>query len=57
MIDGSKGTVNRLIQVLSDHDLLSSSGSQDVKLLNSSQSTEYTDKMEKALSIYREIEK
>ncbi|WP_127591284.1 glutamate racemase [Paenibacillus lautus] len=56
IIDGSKGTVNRLIQVLSDHDLLSSSGSQDVKLLNSSQSTEYTDKMEKALSIYREIE-
>lgn len=56
MIDGSKGTVNRLIQVLSDHDLLSSSGSQDVKLLNSSRSTEYTEKMEKALSIYREIE-
>lgn len=56
IIDGSKGTVNRLIQVLSDHDLLSSSGSQDVKLLNSSQSTAYTDKMEKALSIYREIE-
>ncbi|MGE7823229.1 glutamate racemase [Paenibacillus sp. NPDC093718] len=56
MIDGSKGTVNRLIQVLSDHDLLSSRGSQDVKLFNSSRSTEYTEKMEKALSIYREIE-
>ncbi|MGG4345799.1 glutamate racemase [Paenibacillus lautus] len=56
IIDGSKGTVNRLIQVLSDKDLLSSSGSQDVKLLNSSQSMEYTEKMKKALSIYREIE-
>lgn len=56
IIDGSKGTVNRLIQVLSDHDLLSSSGSQDVKLFNSRRSTEYTEKMEKALSIYREIE-
>lgn len=56
IIDGSKGTVNRLIQVLSDRDLLSSRGSQDVKLFNSSRSTEYTEKMEKALSIYREIE-
>lgn len=56
IIDGSEGTVNRLIQVLSGQDLLSSSGSQDVKLLNSSQSAEYTQKMEKALSIYREIE-
>lgn len=56
IIDGSEGTVNRLIQVLSDQDLLSSSGSQDVKLLNSSQSAEYTQKMEKALSLYREIE-
>lgn len=56
IIDGSKGTVNRLIQVLSDKDLLSSSGRQDVKLLNSSHSMEYTEKMKKALSIYREIE-
>lgn len=56
IIDGSEGTVNRLIQVLSDQDLLSSSGSQDVKLLNSSQSAEYTQKMEKALSLYREVE-
>lgn len=56
IIDGSEGTVNRLIQVLRDQDLLSSSGSQDVKLLNSSQSAEYTQKMEKALSLYREIE-
>ncbi|MGO4789477.1 glutamate racemase [Paenibacillus sp. 2KB_20] len=56
IIDGSKGTVNRLIQVLSDKDLLSSSGRQDVKLINSSHSMEYTEKMKKALSIYREIE-
>ncbi|MFE0556944.1 glutamate racemase [Paenibacillus sp. NPDC058910] len=56
MIDGSKGTVNRLIQVLSDKDLLSSSGRQDVKLLNSCNSMEYTEKMKKALSTYREIE-
>ncbi|GIO96053.1 glutamate racemase 2 [Paenibacillus lautus] len=56
MIDGSKGTVNRLIQVLSDKDLLSSSGRQDVKLLNSCHSMEYTEKMKKALSIYRERE-
>lgn len=56
MIDGSKGTVNRLIQVLSDNDLLSSSGNRDVKLFNSRQSMEYTEKMKKALSIYREIE-
>ncbi|OME89800.1 MULTISPECIES: glutamate racemase [Paenibacillus] len=56
IIDGSKGTVNRLIQVLSDKELLSSSGRQDVKLLNSSHSMEYTEKMKKALSIYREIE-
>lgn len=56
MIDGSKGTVNRLIQVLSDNDLLSSSGNRDVTLLNSRQSMEYTEKMKKALSIYREIE-
>ncbi|OIB02389.1 glutamate racemase [Paenibacillus sp. LC231] len=56
MIDGSKGTVNRLIQVLSDNDLLSSSGNRDVTLFNSRQSMEYTEKMKKALSIYREIE-
>lgn len=56
MIDGSKGTVNRLIQVLSDHDLLSSSGNRDVTLFNSRQSMEYTEKMKKALNIYREIE-
>lgn len=56
MIDGSKGTVNRLIQVLSDNDLLSSRGNRDVKLFNSRQSMEYTEKMKKALSIYREIE-
>ncbi|RAR44609.1 glutamate racemase [Paenibacillus sp. MDMC362] len=56
MIDGSKGTVNRLIQILSDHDLLSSSGNRDVKLFNSRQSMEYTEKMKKALSLYREIE-
>lgn len=56
LIDGSKGTVNRLIQVLSDNDLLSSSGNRDVKLFNSRQSMEYTEKMKKALSIYREIE-
>ena len=43
MIDGSKGTVNRLIQVLSDNDLLSSSGNRDVTLLNSRQSIEYRD--------------
>lgn len=56
MIDGSKGTVNRLIQVLSDNDLLSSSGNRDVTLFNSRQSMEYTEKMKKALSLYREIE-
>ncbi|WP_339218671.1 glutamate racemase [Paenibacillus sp. FSL W7-1332] len=56
MIDGSKGTVNRLIQVLSDNDLLSSSGNRDVTLFNSRQSMEYTERMKKALSIYREIE-
>lgn len=56
MIDGSKGTVNRLIQVLSDNDLLSSSGNRDVTLLNSRQSIEYTEKMKKALSLYREVE-
>ncbi|WP_339294499.1 glutamate racemase [Paenibacillus sp. FSL W7-1279] len=56
MIDGSKGTVNRLIQVLSDNDLLSSSGNRDVTLFNSRQSMEYTEKMKKALSLYGEIE-
>ncbi|ANA78586.1 glutamate racemase [Paenibacillus glucanolyticus] len=56
IIDGSTGTVNRLIQVLRANDLLSSSGTQDVRQLNSSQSMEYAEKMGKALSIYREIE-
>lgn len=56
IIDGSKGTVNRLIQVLDDHHLRSSSGHQHVKLLNSSQSAEYTEKMKEALSVYSAME-
>lgn len=56
IIDGSTGTVNRLIQVLDDHHLRSSSGHQDVKLLNSSQSSEYTEKMKEGLRIYRAME-
>ncbi|KOP67455.1 glutamate racemase [Bacillus sp. FJAT-18019] len=56
IIDGSRGTVNRLIQVLDDHHLRSSRGHQHVKLLNSSHSAEYTEKMKEALSIYRSME-
>ncbi|MGM1020192.1 MAG: glutamate racemase [Bacillota bacterium] len=63
LIDGSHGTVRRLIQVLSDRNLLASPAkagqSQEghITFLCTSQDADYVHKMERALEIYTEHEK
>lgn len=56
IIDGSMGTVKRLVEVLRERGLLGSSGRNDVKLLCSGGSAAYIRKMERALKIYGEME-
>jgi len=53
IIDGSKGTVNRLVQVLRSKDLFSRQESVPVKFLCSSDDLEYIAKMERALDLLR----
>ncbi|MCS7463017.1 glutamate racemase [Paenibacillus doosanensis] len=53
IVDGSAGTVKRLIQVLSEREMTSLNGSCRIKFLNSSGSAEYTDKMKRALGLLR----
>ncbi|ANS77114.1 glutamate racemase [Paenibacillus yonginensis] len=50
LIDGSKGTVKRLISMLDERNLLGSRGTGSIKLMCSESNPEYVVKMEKALA-------
>lgn len=52
IVDGSAGTVNRLIQLLSDRDLLLGRGHSELKWMCSNEDPTYLEKMEKALKIF-----
>ncbi|WP_409345670.1 glutamate racemase [Paenibacillus sp. MBLB4367] len=56
IIDGSTGTVNRLIDILSSRSLLDGAGSAEVTFRSSSMSEEYAVKMERALALFAEMQ-
>ncbi|RCX21441.1 glutamate racemase [Fontibacillus phaseoli] len=53
IVDGRAGTINRLTQVLRDNHLFNDHGQNDIKFLCSSNSDEYLQKMERALTLFR----
>jgi len=55
IVDGSAGTVNRLVQVLRERGLENGSGNGSVMFQCSSGSQDYIEKMRQALQIYREM--
>lgn len=55
IVDGSSGTVNRLIQLLNDRNQLLGEGQSNIKFMCSSNETAYIQKMEKALEIIQAI--
>ncbi|WP_138493788.1 glutamate racemase [Paenibacillus pinistramenti] len=50
LIDGSHGTVKRLITVMREQNLLGSQGTNDIKFICSGSQMEYVDKMKQALA-------
>ncbi|MGO4274601.1 glutamate racemase, partial [Paenibacillus sp. TAF58] len=55
IVDGSAGTVNRLIRLLSDRNELPGVGQSDVKFMCSGHEIAYIQKMEKALEFIRAV--
>ncbi|SDM84873.1 glutamate racemase [Paenibacillus sp. yr247] len=55
IVDGSAGTVNRLIQILTHRDQLFGRGDGDLKFMCSNNDTAYIEKMEKALKMLRNV--
>ncbi|MNW43191.1 Glutamate racemase 2 [compost metagenome] len=55
IVDGSKGTIKRLTQILNANSICNLSGKHDVKFLCSNHSEEYLKKMKTALDIFRDI--
>jgi glutamate racemase len=56
IIDGSKGTINRLKQELTNRGQLNLNGSSSVKYLCSSEDSDYLLKMSRALTIFAEVD-
>jgi glutamate racemase len=54
IVDGGKGTINRLSQILKDHNLLSTQGNANVKFLCTNNDQAYVNKMMKALELLKE---
>lgn len=54
IVDGGKGTINRLSQILKDRNLLSEQGNGNVKFLCTNHDQAYVNKMMKALELLKE---
>lgn len=52
IVDGSAGTVNRLVQILRDRNELTGTGRSDLKWMCSSEDPVYTDNMRRALELF-----